>query len=112
MSENSPVKEKECDARRKDLYDKYNELNEVVNQMKGGIKVISYGVPIMLAVFAWFGKMELNRIYEAVERREKVVSTGSAVSVEWSETEGRLVPVDTVKSEPAATLREMPASKE
>ena len=111
MSENSPVKEKGCDERRKDLYVKYGKLKEVQDQMKGGIRVLCYGVPIMLAVFGWLGKRELDRIYEAV-KYQRTVSTGSAVSVEWSETENRLVPVDTVKGEPAATLREMPASKE
>jgi len=80
--------------------------------MKGGIKVLCYGVPIMLAVFGWFGKMELNRIHDAVERRAVMVSTGSAVTVEWDEIKGEMVPVSTVKSKPAEKLREIPAPSE
>jgi len=106
MAENSPVKEKECDLRRKDLYDKYNELKEVVDQMKGGLKVLCYGVPIVLGIFGFFGKMELNRIHEAIKSREsKCVETIRPVSVQWNEDTKQF---DAVENECENSIEEIP----
>lgn len=93
MSENSPVKENECDARRKDLYNKIQDIKEGQDQMKGGLKVVCYGVPIVLGIFGWFGKMELTRIHEAIKNKKTVSFGAASIDVEWDEVEGRMVPL-------------------
>lgn len=90
---------------------------EEISKMKGGIFMAKFIVPIIVVVvgglLGTLLKIQTDSIRNEIRYKTRsTVSSGSAVSVEWSETEGRMVPVDKVSGEPAEKLREMPVSSE
>jgi len=54
MSNNTTVKEGECDNRRKDLYDKIQHIKEEMDKMKGGIAVFKYVIPGLIVALGLY----------------------------------------------------------
>ena len=85
MSENSTVKEKECDERRKDIYDKLETLRTDMDKMKGGIAVFKWVIPAMIIGLGVYIKVEISSALN--EAKVRTVSTGypSVMPDKWPE---------------------------
>ncbi len=81
MSENSPVKEKECDSRRADLYSKYQALKEDLDKMKGALIVMKYILPAMIVVLGLYVRSIVNNAIS-----EKRITSGSASAASFQES--------------------------
>ena len=103
MTEGSPVKENQCDERRKDIYNKIDEMEEDINKMKGGIAVFKWVIPGMIAVCGVWADRKIDELKKEVKKRPAVViesRTGAPHSVKWNEKTGKFESV----TEPAETL--------
>ena len=94
MTENSVVKEHQCEERRGDVYTEVKTLRTDIDKMKGGISVFKFVLPTMIVLLGAWVTLLFMWIKSEV-KNQSTTSTVKAQSVEWNEKTERLEAVDT-----------------